>query len=126
MSFGYLPTPIYITIFTSFSIVLFIYSVKVFNKLGKIMVIGGLAFGLELLGLVSIKIIREYFREAENLIGIIGIMSEVFLVIGIGSLLITVWRKTKEDQHKRKVVIVQMSILAILLIALVLVPRLLR
>jgi len=116
MSFGYLPTSVFLIVTLSFSILLITYAINIFKEESKFQSIGFLSFGISGLCTALIKIFKEYFRYYEHLVGVLLWILSVFLITGYILISVAAWHKTKGDQQKRKnlIIILTLIILAIL------------
>ncbi|QUI21551.1 hypothetical protein HZI73_04245 [Vallitalea pronyensis] len=102
MSFGFLPTPIYITMVLCVSIVLLIYFIK-YYKAGKILQSMPLILSFIISLLVALaKIIQEFFMEYEEYVSILVVIGGILFVFNIIFIGIAGWQNSKMDPQKRK------------------------
>lgn len=102
MSFGYLPTPVYIIMALSFSIILFVYAIKIYKTGTKILSIACILYALSGLCIGLVKSVEVYFKDYEQYIGTLIIVTNIILFSGVIIMFIVAWEKTKLDLEKRR------------------------
>lgn len=112
MSFGYLPTPLFIIVFIAFSLALLMYATKVFTT-DKFLAVGYLLLSLSGFCSAISRGIESYYKEFSQYNSIINFLLGSFIFVGFCIIAIRAWQKTDGDMYRRK--IVQVSFGAILL-----------
>lgn len=113
MSFSYLSLPLYLLMIIIVSCGLAFYSIKVWNKEPKMLLVGLFILGLSTLGggLNRLSEELQFFGDSVSLIKSltvwVGFIGTIFIIIGA-------FQKVKNDPHRKKLIIVILGIVLLI------------
>ncbi len=113
MSLRYLPTSAFIVIVLIFSVVLLLYTARIYAKEKKLLVVGYGLLGLAGLCAATNRAIEEYLKEVEQFTKAINTISGIFLISSFSLIMICTWQKTREDPIMRRIFIISLRIIMI-------------